>query len=157
MPDRLISPLTRLQIGIPSAQPLDLSLKTLEEKIIQEFKTQAPIEQICKKLESNIYRIYKTIKKHPIPIKIDRRYNPVIKHRIQEAQNLGITIEKIAEIFDLEKHKIIYIDRRNRSVLMKQLAYNRIMEQSASFIQSIPENSQVIHRLKKPLHEKTLC
>ncbi|MGL5263805.1 MAG: hypothetical protein ACRDAI_04415 [Candidatus Rhabdochlamydia sp.] len=140
MPNRLISPLTRLQIISP--EPLDLSLNPLEKKVLKEFKDHIPVHEISKDSQINIADIYKIInKKRIIKIKINGRYSPEIKYRIQEARKLGITIEKIAQIFNLEKHRVVYIDRCNRAILREQLA---------PFITFIPRSPhlRVIHKLK---------
>ncbi len=153
MPNRLISPLTRLQIV--SHEPLDLSLSPLEKKVLKEFKNHIPMHEIAQGFQLNIHDIYKIINKtRVIKIKIDGKYTPDIKKCIQEARSLRITIEKIAEIFGLEKHRVVYIDRCNRAAFMKQLErYNKdvLIKQLAPFITFDPKSLhlQAMHKLKK--------
>ena len=91
-------------------KPLDLSLSSLEEKVTQEFNTQIPIQEISKRLELSISRIYEIIskKKDSVIIKKGSRYACSIRYRIQEAQKLKITQKKIAEILHLKQSQVAY-------------------------------------------------
>jgi hypothetical protein len=123
MPDRLISPLTRLQISAVSLKPLDLSLSPLEKKVLQEFKDHVPIHIISENFQLDITHIYKMIsKKKVIKIKINRRYSSDIKFRIQEASLLRFSTKEIAEIFHLKKSEAFYLSNLDKKKLKEELS-----------------------------------
>ncbi len=118
------TPPIKLEITIPDG-PLDLSLRTLEEGVIQKVEDQIPIQQISQELTSSVYKIYSIItKKSLIKIKSSRKYTPSIKYRVQEAYCLGIPLKKIAKIFNLKKSQVIYINCLNRDILIEQLCHS---------------------------------
>lgn len=97
-----------------SNQPLDLSSRTLEKKVIQQFKDQVPIQQISKKLDLSIDKIYSIISKtSSIRIKVFGKYTSNIKYRVKEAQNKGKTLSETAKIFNLNLQQVIYINYLN--------------------------------------------
>ena len=74
-----------------SDQPLDLSLSTLEKRVMQQFNDQVPIEQISQKLETSAPAIHKIIKKKSSYTSINARklksgafhlkpYQPICNH-----------------------------------------------------------------------------
>lgn len=106
-------------------QPLDLSLNTLEKIVIQQFKNQISVQRISKNLNLSINKIYSIVNKtFSIKIKNFGKYTSDIKYRVKEARNIGKTLKEIKEIFKLKLYQVIYIDRCNRHVLMKQLYHS---------------------------------
>jgi hypothetical protein len=147
----VLSPLLiKLENDLPD-QPFDLSLRTLEEKVIQKLNDQTPVQQISQELDATIYKIYSIIRKQPlIKIKDFGRYTLDIKYRIQEARCLGISSKEIAKIFNLKPHQVLYINRCNRDILMEQLCH------SVNLIPNGGASAMTIEKLKALLHRRRI-
>lgn len=128
-------------------QPLDLSFNSLEKKVIQQFKDQISVQQISKELDLSIDRIYSIISKTSlVKIKDFKRYTSDIKNRVKEARNAGKTLSETAKIFDLKPYQVLYVNRRNRDLLVKKLCHS---------INTIPNRGpspMTIEKLKTLLH-----
>ncbi len=115
----------KLENDVSHDEPLDLSFKPLEKKVIQQFRDQISVQRISKNFNLNINEIYNIINKTSLmQIKDPKgKYTPDIKHRIQEAKNKGKTLKEITKIFHLEFHQVNYINRCNRDVSLKELCH----------------------------------
>ncbi len=80
-----------------SAQPLDLSLSTLEKRVMQQFNDQVPIEKISQKLDTSIPAICKIIERKFSYINTEKPlYQPICTNYCKGAS--PIVIEKLKDL-----------------------------------------------------------